>query len=140
MKTSQDILPVEVREIIDSMLENKRVEFLIERGFLTKDNSPSASALSPPNYRVQKFLWHPEVVSEITDYFNKLKSNVKDWFIKDFLELITLQKTDADQLIKEGLVEANNEITKRGRGTVIQIINEFITSKIKPVKAKQRRA
>lgn len=137
MKTSQDILPVEVREIIDSMLEEKRVEFLKERGFLTKDNSPTASALSPPNYRLQKSLLHTEVVRETTDYFNKLKSNAKDWFTKDFLEL---KKTDADQLIKEGLVEANNEITKKGRGAVIQIIDEFITSKIKPVKAKQRRA
>lgn len=131
MKISQHTLIAEVREIIDGMLEDKRFQFLIERGFLTKDNSPSASALSPPNYRLQRFLWRPEVVRETTDYFNGFKSNVKDWFIKDFL---ALEKTDADQLIKEGLVEANNEITEKGRGTVIQIIDEFITSKIKPTR------
>jgi len=120
-----------VREIIDGMLEDKRFQFLIERGFLTKDNSTSVSALSPPDYRLQRFLWRPEVVRETTDYFNGLKSNVKDWFIKDFS---ALEKTDADQLIKEGLVEANNKITEKGRGTVIQIIDEFITSKIKPAR------
>ncbi|MDD5452553.1 MAG: hypothetical protein PHT49_11720 [Desulfovibrionales bacterium] len=136
MKISQHTLIAEVREIIDGILEDKRFQFLAERGFLTKDNSPSAPALSPPNYRLQKFLWDSEVVRKTTDYFNMLKSNVNDWFIKDFL---ALEKTDADQLIKEGLVEANNEITKKGRGAVIQIIDEFITSKIKPVKAKQRR-
>lgn len=119
-----------VREIIDGMLEDKRFQFLIERGFLTKDNSTSVSALSP-DYRLQRFLWRPEVVRETTDYFNGLKSNVKDWFIKDFS---ALEKTDADQLIKEGLVEANNKITEKGRGAVIQIIDEFITSKIKPAR------
>jgi len=125
----QDRLPVEVREIIDGILENKRFEFLIERGFLRKDNSPSASALSPSKYRLQEFLWGPEVIRETTDYFNKLKSNVVDWFIKDFLKL---QENDSNRLRKEGIVEVNNEITEKGCNAVIQIIDEFIISKIKP--------
>jgi len=128
MNMSQE-LPIEVREIIDGMLENKRFEFLIERGFLTKDNSLSVSVLSSPNYRLQEFLLSPEVVRETTDYFNRLKSNVKDWFTEEFLKL---EKNNADRLRKEGLVEADNEITGKGCTVVIQIIYEFITSKIKP--------
>lgn len=127
----QDSLPVEVTEVIEGILQQKLYEFLIRRGFLTKDDSPSASALSPPIYILQRSLCDPEVVREATDYFNGLKSNVKDWFIKDFL---ALEKADADQLIKEGLVEVKNEITEKGRRTLIQIIDEFITSKIRPTR------
>lgn len=115
MKISQE-LPVDVIEIIDGILGDKRFEFLKERGFLRKDNS--SSTLSP-QYRLQESLRDPEVVKETTDYFNRLKSNVKDWF--------ELEEDQADLLGKEGLIGANDEITEKGRDVVIQRIDEFIT-------------
>ena len=123
MKISQGIMSVEVENFIDAILEKKRYEFLIERGSLSQ------------NYTLQKTLWTPEIVKETTDYFNWLKSNVKNWFKLEVNE--TLEKkeapgvNDVNELKKEGLIGANNHITKKGKDAVVRRIDEFISVKVR---------
>ena len=133
MKISQGIMSVEVEEFIDVILEKKRYEFLIERGFLKEENTPLASLSQ--NYTLQETLWTPEIVKETTDYFNRLKLNVKNWFKLEVNE--TLEKkeapgvNDVNELKKEGLIGANNDITKKGEDAVVRRIDEFISVKVK---------
>ena len=123
MKISQGIMSVEVEDFIDAILEKKRYEFLIERGSLSQ------------NYTLQETLWTPEIVKETTDYFNWLKSNVKNWFKLEVNE--TLEKkeapgvNDVNELKKEGLIGANNDITKKGKDAVVRRIDEFISVKVR---------
>lgn len=133
MKISQGIMSVEVEEFIDAILEKKRYEFLIERGFLKEENTPLA--LLSQNYRLQETLSTPEIVKETTVYFNSLKSNIKNWFKLEVNE--TLEKkeaprvNDVNELKKEGLIGANNDITKKGKDAVVRRIDEFISLKVK---------
>ncbi len=127
MKISQDIMSVEVEEFIDAILEKKRYEFLIERGFLKEENTPSASLSQ--NYRLQEFLLAPDVVKETTDYFNKLKSNVKNWFKLEVKEAPGVN--DVIELKKEEMIGATNDITKKGNDAVVRKIDEFISVKVK---------
>ena len=133
MKISQGIMSVEVEEFIDVILEKKRYEFLIERGFLKEENTPLASLSQ--NYTLQETLWTPEIVKETTDYFNRLKLNVKNWFKLEVNE--TLEKkeapgvNDVNELKKEGLIGTNNDITKKGEDAVVRRIDEFISVKVK---------
>ena len=123
MKISQGIMSVEVENFIDAILEKKRYEFLIERGSLSQ------------NYTLQETLWTPEIVKETTDYFNRLKLNVKNWFKLEVNE--TLEKkeapgvNDVNELKKEGLIGANNDITKKGKDAVVRRIDEFISVKVR---------
>lgn len=135
MKISQGIMSVEVEEFIDAILKKKRYEFLIEHGFLKEENTPSASLSQ--NYRLQEFLWTPDVVKETTDYFNRLKSNVKNWFKLEVNEALEKKEApgvnDVNELKKAGMIGAANDITKKGNDTVARRIDEFIKMKVKKI-------
>ena len=92
----------DTREIIEEKLRDKRLEILIELGFVSRGYSNSK--LPVPEYKLETLLWTPEVVEKVVNKFNELKSNVKDWF-------------------PLGDVDEN---------AVKQVVEEFITSEIKP--------
>jgi len=122
MDEDMDTLSIDTKGIIESKLQDRYLEFLVAKGFLKKEESQSV--LPVPKYLLEKVLWDPIIVNATINYFNKLKANLRGWF--------KIEEIEVDQLRKDGLVGDKDDLSEKGHKAVMQLIEDFIASEVRP--------
>jgi len=127
MEKGVDSVSVDSKDIIEGVLRDKRYNFLIKKGHLEKKGWQSK--IPGADYKLKNNLFTEDVVNEQLNYFNELKSNIRDPF-----DLEALGKAEMNELRKDGLVEERTRLSEKGYKVVMQAIDDFIASKIIPRK------